>query len=217
MPGIIYHLAFAEEIFRSIKTPISDVDFFSGNLIPDLVVDKKSSHYIVPTSTPGFEVPNMNVVKNKLFDINNSINLGMYCHLYLDHHFINNYLIPEFIFDTDNNEVINPRNGFKWPISQFWAPASKGGILYKGYTQINRLMFEKGHISKKTLDILPNVLPLTGIPTFDNRRELSWRDELNSYLSEHEPYTGEILDYDRLWNAIFSIAQKFVNEELQPF
>lgn len=214
MPGIIYHLAFAEEVYRNINKTINNVEFFSGNLIPDLVIDKKLSHYRIPTSTPGFEVPDMNVVKNELYDINNAINLGMYCHLYLDYHFINNYIIPEFIWDTSNNKVINPRNGLEWPVSQFWAPASKGGIMYKGYTQINRLMFENGHISKKTLDILPDILPSTGIPIFDNRRELSWRDELNSYLAENEPYTGEILDYDRLWSSISSIAKKFVNEEL---
>ena len=88
MPGIIYHLSFAEEVYRNINKPINNVEFFSGNLIPDLVIDKKLSHYRIPASTPGFEVPDMGVVKSNLYDINNAINIGMYCHLYLDYHLL---------------------------------------------------------------------------------------------------------------------------------
>lgn len=216
MPGIIYHLAFAEEVSRHMKKVVDKRDFYSGNLIPDLVVpaNKKSSHYTVSGSVSGFGVPDMEVVKKELYDVHNPIKLGMYCHLYLDFHFINNFLIPEFIWDTEGNKVINPRNGLEWTIDEFWAPALEGGIMYKGYTQINGLMLKNGHISQETLDILPDNLPLTGMAIFDNRREMTWREELNIYLNEYEPYTGEILNYDRLSNTISSIAEKFVAEEL---
>lgn len=43
MPGILYHLSFAEEVYRNLipKSQLNKIDFMSGNLIPDLAVDKK--------------------------------------------------------------------------------------------------------------------------------------------------------------------------------
>lgn len=214
MPGIMYHLSFAEEVYRYLKIPVNKVNFFAGNLIPDLVLDKKASHFRVEASVKGFVVPNMKQVKEVLYDKSNSIKLGMYCHLYLDYHFIEDYLIPEFIWDADKMEVINPRNGKKWQVKEFFAKPSEGGILYNGYTQINNLLVKNGHIKMQTIEMLPNNLPNTGIHLFDERREKTWREELNAYLSEDTTYTGEALDYNRLWNSISSIAKKLISEEL---
>lgn len=214
MPGIMYHLAFAEEVHRYLKTPLNNVEFFAGNLIPDLALDKKASHFKMPASVQGFEVPNMNEVEKILFDKSNSIQLGIYCHLYLDYHFIESYLISEFIWDAYKMNVINPRNGKIWSVKQFFAKPANGGILYNGYTQINKLLLSDEHIKMETIETLPDILPPTNIPLFDTRREKTWREELNSYLSENASYTGEALDYNRLWNAISAIAKKFVMEEL---
>lgn len=216
MPGIIYHLAFAEEVHRHLKNKVNKVEFFSGNLIPDLVIpeNKKASHYQVSASVSGFVVPDMKAVKRELYDASSSIKLGMFCHLYLDYHFFESYLINEFILDTDTMQVLNPRNGLSWPVHRFFAKAPSGGILYAGYTQTNQLMILDGHISQETLNLLPSNLPLTGLPVFDKRRVKTWREELNGYLCENIVYTGEILDYERLWSAISSFANKFINEEI---
>lgn len=214
MPGIMYHLAFAEEVHRHIKRDVDDVQFFSGNLIPDLVLDKKASHYRIPASVEGFYVPDMKVVRAELYDKNDPIKLGIFCHLYLDYHFIENYIIPEFIWDADEMLVINPRNGKNWSVERFFAKPSKGGILYNGYTQINKLMVSDGHINMETVKMLPEVLPDTGIDIFDARRDETWLEELSGYLSENVSYTGEALDYERLWKSISLIAKKFVEEEL---
>ena len=44
MPGILYHLAFAEEVYRNFseQMKLDKVNFMAGNLIPDLANDKKS-------------------------------------------------------------------------------------------------------------------------------------------------------------------------------
>ena len=217
MPGIIIHLAFAEIVYRyltAFKKKNLYVEFFAGNLIPDLVLDKKASHFKMPSSIQGFEVPNMTLVKKNLYDKSSLIKFGMYCHLYLDYHFIKSYLIPEFIWDKDKMLVINPRNGYAWPAKQFFAKPQDGGILYNGYTQINKLLLSDKHIKMETIESLPDILPATGIPLFDTRREKTWREELNSYLLEDAPYTGIALDYGRLWNSISRIAEKFVKEEI---
>lgn len=214
MPGIIYHLAFAEKVYQHLEEKVDKVQFFSGNLIPDLALDKKSSHYSIPASMERFFIPDMNIVKRELYDKKNSIKLGMFCHLYLDCYFIENFLIPEFVWDIKNLQVINPRNNNVWSISQFFAAPSKGGILYNGYTQINKMMLADGHINMQTINMLPDILPITGLPVFDERREKTWREELDSYLAEDSTYTGEYLDYERLWSSISSIADKFVREEI---
>ncbi len=214
MPGIMYHLAFAEEVHRYLQNNVNHLEFFAGNLIPDLALDKNASHFRTQASVQGFKVPDMNEVKKNLYDKSNSIKLGMYCHLYLDYHFIETYLIPEFIWDTYKMEVINPRNGKVWSAKQFFAKPEKGGILYTGYTQINKLLLSDKHIKMETIETLPDILPPTNMPIFDMRREKTWREELNGYLSEDIPYTDEVLDYKRLWKSISTIAQKFVSEEL---
>ena len=55
MPGIMYHLAFAQEVHRHLKTNVNDVEFFAGNLIPDLALDKKASHFKMPASVKGLD------------------------------------------------------------------------------------------------------------------------------------------------------------------
>ena len=97
---------------------------------------------------------------------------------------------------------------------QFFAKPSEGGILYNGYTQINKLLLSNNNIKPETLQILPDILPPTGIPVFDTRRKKTWREELNGYLAQDMPYTGEALDYSRLWSSIVTIAKKFVTEEI---
>lgn len=219
MPSIMYHLTFAEEVLKNIQEKCRNVkldkfDFLSGNLVPDLALDKKSSHYRMPASFQGFQVPNLKQARTELYDIDNSILLGMYCHLYLDYHFIETYLIPEFIWDEKQMLVINPRNKKSWPVEKFFAKPSKGGILYNGYTEINHKLISDGHIKMDTISLLPTILPASGLTVFDTRREKTWREELDNYLQQKVPYTGEALDYARLCNAISSIANKFVNEEL---
>ena len=55
-------------------------------------------------------------------------------------------------------------------------------------------------------------LPNTGIKVFDTRRDKTWKSELKEYLAQKKDYTGEIFDYDRLWNCIEKIATQFVQD-----
>lgn len=69
MPGILYHLSFAEEVYRDLSKActLDKVSFMAGNLIPDLATDKKKSHYRKPASLVGFVVPELDNVKKNLF------------------------------------------------------------------------------------------------------------------------------------------------------
>ena len=210
MPGILYHLSFAEEVYRRLSStmPIDKISFMAGNLIPDLALDKRQSHYRKKASVDGFFVPEMKLVRKDLFIPEYSIKFGMFCHLYLDYYFIEEFLIPEFIWDTENMIVLNPRNNKHWDVKTFF---SHDG-MYGSYTEINQLMVMDGHVSMDTVNLLPSILPNTGLTVFDTRREKTWRTELDEYLAQKKTYTGEIFDYNRLWNCIERIAMQFINE-----
>ena len=210
MPGILYHLSFAEEVYRNLPSnlQIDKVKFMSGNLLPDLAIDKQKSHYRKEASVKGFYIPEMEIVKKELYIPKNPIKFGMYCHLYLDYHFIEDFLIPEFIWDSTNMKVINPRNHLELDVTTFF---SQNG-MYGSYTEINQLLIRDGHISMQTVEEIPEILPKTGMEVFDTRREKTWKKELEEYIAEKKPYTGNVFDYDRIWSSIEKIAQQFVEE-----
>ncbi len=210
MPGILYHLSFAEEVYRRLGTIIQldKVNFMAGNLIPDLATDKNKSHYRKKASVEGFFVPEMELVKKDLLRPEDSTKFGMYCHLYLDYYFIEEFLIPEFIWDIKKETVINPRNNMHWDVETFFSHSG----MYGAYTEINQLMVRDGHVSLSTVKEIPEILPSTGMAVFDTRRDKTWKQELEEYLAQKKDYTGEIFDYDRLWNCIERIATQFVQE-----
>ena len=210
MPGILYHLSFAEEVYRKLAPvmPLDKVSFMAGNLIPDLATDKKRSHYRKKASVDGFFVPEMKLVRRDLFVLKDSVKFGMFCHLYLDYYFIEEFLIPEFIWDVETMRVINPRNNKEWDVKTFFSHSG----MYGAYTEINQLMVRDGHVSISTVEEIPAILPNTGLTVFDARREKTWKAELDEYLAQEKEYTGEIFDYNRLWSCIERIATQFVEE-----
>ena len=210
MPGILYHLSFAEEVYRKLAPvmPLDKVSFLAGNLIPDLATDKKRSHYRKKASVDGFFVPEMELVRRDLFVPKDSVKFGMFCHLYLDYYFIEEFLIPEFIWDVETMRVINPRNNKEWDVKTFFSHSG----MYGAYTEINQLLVRDGHVSVSTIEEIPEILPNTGLTVFDARREKTWKAELEEYLAQKKEYTGEIFDYNRLWSCIERIANQFVDE-----
>ena len=210
MPGILYHLSFAEEVYRKLAPvmPLDKVSFMAGNLIPDLATDKKRSHYRKKASVDGFFVPEMELVKRDLFVPEDSVKFGMFCHLYLDYYFIEEFLIPEFVWDVETMRVINPRNNKEWDVKTFFSHSG----MYGSYTEINQLLVRDGHVSVSTIEEIPEILPNTGLTVFDARREKTWKAELDEYLAQKKEYTGEIFDYNRLWSCIERIATQFVDE-----
>lgn len=210
MPGILYHLSFAEEVYRKLAPvmPLDKVSFMAGNLIPDLATDKKRSHYRKKASVDGFFVPEMELVRRDLFVPKDSVKFGMFCHLYLDYYFIEEFLIPEFIWDVETMRVINPRNNKEWDVKTFFSHSG----MYGSYTEINQLLVRDGHVSVSTIEEIPEILPNTGLTVFDARREKTWKAELDEYLAQEKEYTGEIFDYNRLWSCIERIANQFVEE-----
>ena len=210
MPGILLHICFAEEVYKRIKPFIllEKCSFLAGNLIPDLALDKKASHYRKPASREGFVVPDLDLARRELFNPNIPVKFGMFCHLYLDYYFIEEFLIPGFIWDTQNEKVINPRNNKTWDKSVFF---SKAG-MYGAYAEINNVLLSDGKISYDLLNMIPEILPSTGIAVYDARREKTWKKELNEYLMESAEYTGNIFDYDRLWHFIEKTAIQLAEE-----
>ncbi len=212
MPGNFCHLALAEEVYRQLSSymPLDKIKFMSGNLIPDLaIVDKKISHFRKGATIKGLFVPDMAKVEKELFAIDDTIKLGMYCHLYFDYSFIENFLIPEFEWPYERMKIVNPRNHMEWDPEPFF---KKDGVYYQGFNEINHLLISDGCISIKTISELPEDLPNTGMEVFDVRCEKTWKAEFEEYLNKKEEYTGNIFNYDRLKRCIQKTSDQLVKK-----
>ena len=208
MPGTLLHLGFAEEVYHHLPNQEHHLEFLSGNLIPDETADKRQSHYRTSYGITGFFVPDLEKAEKDLLVENNYLKLGMFCHLYLDYHFITDFLVPEFVWDYDYMKICNPRNDKTWTFNEFF---SKRGF-YSAYSELNYLLIDNGIVDMDIVNMIPSTLPKTGIHKFDVRREKSWKRELGDFLAEDTKYTGEILDYQRVVNFLGQAAKQFVTE-----
>lgn len=216
MPGSLVHLNFAEIVYSilSAKMPLDKIEFMSSNLIPDLAVaDKKITHYRKQATIPELFAPDMERVRNDLLDLENPIKLGMFCHLYLDFHFIEGFLIPEFVWDRPRMKIVNPRNKQEWDPEPFFR---KGGVYYTAFSEINQKILENGCIMQ-TINELPNELPNTGIKVFDVRQEKNWKTEMEEYIANKKEYTSDVFDYERLVSFIEKTAIQLTQEILTEY
>lgn len=207
MPGLLLHLTFGNMIYNKIGKEINldKRDFLSGCLIPDMTVDKKTSHYRVPASITKYLVPDMERVKKELFDINNSLYLGIYCHLYLDYHFFENYIFKKYKWE--NGFVTVPHSNYTLSETDFF---DRSGI-YTAYGELNRLLLNDKKITNSDLDIIDEILPNTNIEFFDKRKEKSWKQELNEYFITENEYSGKILEYSEVISLLQNLTNSFID------
>lgn len=211
MPGTLCHVAFGEMVYRMLEDvmPLNKLEFMSGNLIPDLCAeDKALSHYRKKASVKGLFIPDMKQV-GELLKKKNSIKLGMYSHLYLDEKFIEGFLIPSFIWYEPTMTIINPRNGLEWYPETFFRPR---GVYYKAFDEINQMLIKDGYVSMETIFNMPDVLPNTGMPVYDNRQEKPWKKEIVEYFTKNTEYTGEVFNYENLVSFLEITANQLADE-----
>lgn len=98
MPSISGHMAVAKRVCE--KLNINSDDFYRGNLLPDLYVDKIKSHYKIQGKK--YLIPNIDYVVNN-FDLKDYNNLGYLTHLLLDKYYLEDFLmdIEEDVFKGD--------------------------------------------------------------------------------------------------------------------
>lgn len=213
MPSTFGHIYFAELVYQMLNQ-IFKLDynlFLIGNLVPDLAIDKKQSHYRKLSSVDGFWVPDLELAQKDLLVPTDSVKLGMYCHLYCDKYFITEYLIPSFIWDSEKQTVLNPKNNKTWDKSTFFS--DKG--IYGAYSEISPLLIRDKHVSLQKLEPLPQTLPPTGIPVYDTRKNKAWNAEIKAYYNnKSKNYTGNIINYNNFCKFIEQLSKKFVNELL---
>ena len=206
MPSTLLHLTFSQLVYPSLN--VDWQDFMSGNLIPDETSDKKSSHYRIQMSNSHLFAPDLKAIKKDLLLKNDSLKLGMYCHLYLDYYFIKEFLISEFTWDLTSKLIKNPRTGKIYTYQEF---TSKDGF-YSAYNEINYKLLADKHFDMNIVNQIPILLPQTGLAIFDNRRIKTWREELDEHLAQKIYATDNFFDYDKLMNFIKKTAEKFIEE-----
>lgn len=88
MPNMSGHMAIAKQVSEILN--INNDDFYRGNLLPDLYIDKVKSHYKIQGKK--YLIPDISRVKKEL-DLTNMENLGYLTHLLLDKYYLEEYLI----------------------------------------------------------------------------------------------------------------------------
>lgn len=222
MPGYCYHFYFSKLVFQYAteykKTISNESLFYQGNILPDIVTnDWKSCVHMKRElqEYKGFEIPDLLFIRKQLLrDLSNPLALGIYAHLYLDARFITEFLIPNFIWDYENEVIINPKTGYTATIEEFFGYQNFG--LYAAYTSINPMLMRDYHL-QEIVDRMPEELAMTGIPLFDEHRKsyITWKQELQGYLKKYIPYTGKILEYPLLTEKIAIFAKDFVVNEIE--
>lgn len=209
MPGTYCHVIFADMVYRILSKDIQldKIKFISGNIIPDLAVASKTfTHYRKKSSIPEIFVPDMERVKNELFTLEDPIKLGMFCHLYLDYHFTQGFLIPGLTWDRPRMKIVNPRNGLEWDPETFFRKGD--GVYYRAFSELNSIFIKDANVVQTILE-LSEKLPNTGIEMFDVRQEDSWKKDLEKCIEE---YTGSVFDYEQVMNFMEKTAIKLATE-----
>ncbi len=122
MPNMSGHMAIAKRVSELLN--INDKDFYIGNLLPDLYLDKTKSHYKIQGKK--YLIPDIDYYK-KNHNLSNKKNLGYLCHLLLD-----KYYLEEYLMDIDDNVFASQR-------------------LYKDYDILNKDIVDYFNIDVKYL------------------------------------------------------------------
>ena len=211
MPGMLFHVALASYLKqilleKRILTDNTVVDFFSGNLIPDLAEKKDLAHYEAMTEIEGVYSPDMEVIREKYFSTDSAVLLGVYCHLLLDNVFIEEGLIRRFEFCPDYGLIIKDNDRYTY--RQFFG---KHGI-YGDYTKMNHMLIDDGWVDMNEVDSIPDELPLTGFYEMDKRRTMTWRQELEGYLYQRQITSYGLLEYKDILKIVRNTADMIIND-----
>ena len=109
MPSIDIHLAIARQYLKKHIDIRNTKDFIKGNIAPDLVEDKKVSHY----TGEGNNVDNLvDALRNKVIidkylscnKVETDYEKGVFLHLVVDYLFFNNFFDKEYLLKMSDGE-----------------------------------------------------------------------------------------------------------------
>ena len=111
MPGFNIHLAIGKRYIEKQKNIIKNENsFYNGLVAPDLVTDKKVSHYTAETNTSNLEKYLQGKVRLDLYLKENKVETdfekGVFLHLFTDYLFFNEFFKKEYIRNTTYQDFV---------------------------------------------------------------------------------------------------------------
>lgn len=111
MPGFNIHLAIGKRYIEKQKNIIKNENsFYNGLVAPDLVTDKKVSHYTAETNTSNLEKYLQGKVRLDLYLKENKVETdfekGVFLHLFTDYLFFNDFFEKEYIRNTTYQDFV---------------------------------------------------------------------------------------------------------------
>lgn len=111
MPGFNIHLAIGKRYIEKQKNIIKNENsFYNGLVAPDLVTNKKVSHYTAETNTSNLEKYLQGKVRLDLYLKENKVETdfekGVFLHLFTDYLFFNEFFEKEYIRNTTYQDFV---------------------------------------------------------------------------------------------------------------
>lgn len=111
MPGFNIHLAIGKRYIEKQKNIIKNENsFYNGLVAPDLVTDKKVSHFTAETNTSNLEKYLQGKVRLDLYLKENKVETdfekGVFLHLFTDYLFFNEFFEKEYIRNTTYQDFV---------------------------------------------------------------------------------------------------------------
>lgn len=207
MPGTLFHFIFADKVRNKLKQQkliTDDIEFYCGNLIPDMAILKGKAHCEKMTEIEGVYSPDIEIVK-KMYLLADNVSMGIYTHLFLDNFFIEQGLLKWLNFFPEKNLICKRSNPeIFYTYEQVFG---KRGI-YGDYTNMNSLILDSGLVKISTIEAIPELLPMTGIKEVDWRKEKTWKQELYGFFKEEVDSYG-ILEYEKILNLLEAAKKDF--------
>ena len=190
MPGFNIHLAIGKRYIEKQKNIIKNENsFYNGLVAPDLVTDKKVSHYTAETNTSNLEKYLQGKVRLDLYLKENKVETdfekGVFLHLFTDYLFFNEFFKKEYIknityqdFVRDlyySYECINPIiiENYKLPMEKYEKRIEEN---------INKMKKVRGIITKEK----NNILEIDKLIEFINEVSLINLEEYQQKYKEKE-------------------------------
>ncbi|MBQ9016670.1 hypothetical protein IJ103_00280 [Candidatus Saccharibacteria bacterium] len=234
MPGMLEHLQFNCNVYDNLrKWPRTEIlennylkivtgeehflgrdAFLLGGIIPDLAVDHNLSHYkVFSRKAHGIFVPDLAAALRQMPQKKNSwpLRMGVYAHLYLDYHFLSDFLIPRYLWNLRREgRIENLATRAVYTTEEFFS--AKG--LYGAYGELNLAILERGLLDLELIRSLPDKAPEVGAAEMDERDERPWKERFEGYLTHRSPITNKILPVEEYLKFSAGLANRFAAEML---
>ncbi len=207
MPLLFIHIAVAKEVLK--KVDLNEREFLFGNILPDFSniskdhdIRRKQTHFEKEKELNGikFPIPNLEEVR-KYLNLKNkdSIELGIYSHLYTDAMWIKDFI-------KKHKEKINGKNYIK---TKDGLVEDNREIIYEDYNVMTKEIIDKYKID---IDFIKQCKYIGNLKELYNVETDKIYNEMKEYMTIETDEELKIFTMEEIYEFIRSAKDKIIKE-----